>query len=107
MKETTFCFSHNPETQEEKLLAVSKGGHNSRSLELDLPAIVLNTPEQVVKLLEDTINGVRGGNIPPNIANTVGYLAGHLLKAIEISSIDKRLEIVESVLIQRKATFRR
>ncbi len=57
--------------------------------------------------MEDTINEVRSGNIPPNIANTVGYLAGHLLKAIEVSSIDKRLEIVESVLIQRKAKFRR
>lgn len=107
MAEATFCFSHNPESREDKHLAVVKGGLNSRNLELNLPTLDLKTPQQVIKLLEDTINRVREGGVPPNIANTVGYLAGHLLKAIEISNLDKRIEMVESILIERKLTVRR
>jgi len=106
MKESPFCFSHNPDTQQEKHLATVKGGENSRSVELNLPPAELQNPEHVVRMLGDTINGVRSGEIPPNIANTVGYLAGHLLKAMEVANFAGRLELVESVLIERKMRTR-
>lgn len=106
MKESPFCFSHNPDTQQEKHIATVKGGENSRSIELNLAPVTLQRPEHVVTLLGDTINGVRSGEIPPNIANTVGYLAGHLIKAMEIANLAGRLELVESVLIERKITKR-
>jgi hypothetical protein len=106
MKDSQFCFSHNPDTQTEKHIATVKGGENSRSIELNLSPVTLQKPEHVVALLGDTINGVRSGEIPPNVANTVGYLAGHLLKAMEISNLAGRLELVESVLIERKLTAR-
>lgn len=102
MKKTLFCFSHNPDTQEEKYIATVKGGENSRTVELNLPPVELQTPDHVVALLGETINGVRSGEIPPNIANTVGYLAGHIIKAMEVANLANRLEMVESVLIERK-----
>jgi len=104
MKESQFCFSHNPDTQKEKHLATVKGGENSRAVELSLPPMSLQEPKEVVSLLGDTINGVRSGGIPPNIANTVGYLAGHLIKAMEVANLAGRLEMVESVLIERKVS---
>lgn len=106
MKEVQFCFTHNPDTKEEKYMATVKGGENSRTVELNLPPIELEKPEHVVVLLADTINGVRNGKIPPNIANTVGYLAGHIIKAMEVANLSGRLELVESVLIERKMTSR-
>lgn len=107
MKDATFCFTHNPETQEEKHLASVKGGENSKKNILDLESVAVQTPQQVVVLLESTINGVRSGEIPPNIANTIGYLAGHMLKAIEVSNLDQRLEMVESVMLERRTAIRR
>ena len=107
MKDATFCFTHNPETQEEKHLAVVKGGENSKKSILGLEAVAVQTPQQVIALLESTINGVRSGEIPPNIANTIGYLAGHMLKAIDVSNLDQRLEMVESVMLERRTAIRR
>jgi hypothetical protein len=106
MKDATFCFSHNPETQGAKHLAVVKGGENSKKTVLGLEPLTIQTPKQVVSLLESTINGVRSGEVPPNIANTIGYLAGHALKALEASDLDQRLEVIESVLFERKTVLK-
>ena len=104
MKGSEYCFTHNPDTQIEKHLAVVKGGLASKRVKLDLKPLSIKTPQEVGKLLEDTINGVRSGEIPPNIANTIGYLAGHALKAIEETNLDQRIEFVESILLERKKT---
>ena len=106
-KESEYCFTHNPDTQIEKHLAVVKGGLNSKKVKLDLKPLSIKNPQEVGKLLEDTINGVRSGEIPPNIANTVGYLAGHALKALETFNLDQRVEMVESILLERKKSIRR
>ena len=107
MKGSDYCFTHNPDMQTEKHLAVVKGGLNSKRVKLDLEPLSIKTPQEVSMLLEDTINKVRSGEIPPNIANTIGYLAGHALKALEASNLDQRVEMVESILLQRKKSVRR
>ncbi|OGM56873.1 hypothetical protein A3A50_03945 [Candidatus Woesebacteria bacterium RIFCSPLOWO2_01_FULL_38_20] len=104
MKDADYCFSHNPDTQVEKHLAVVKGGLNSKKVNLDLGPLSIKDPQEVATLLEDTINGVRSGEIPPNIANTIGYLAGHALKAIELAKYAGKIESVERVLMERKIT---
>jgi len=107
MKGSDYCFTHNPDTQIEKHLAVVKGGLASKKVKLDLKPLSIKSPQEVGRLLEDTINGVRSGEIPPNIANTIGYLAGHALKALEASNLDQRVEMVESILLERKKAIRR
>ena len=107
MKESEYCFTHNPDTQIEKQLAVVKGGLAKKKVKLDLKPLSIKNPQEVGGLLEDTINGVRSGEIPPNIANTIGYLAGHALKAFEASNLDQRVEMVESILLERKKAIRR
>ena len=107
MKESDYCFTHNPDTQTEKHLAVVKGGLASKRVKLELKPLSLKTPQGVAELLEDTINRVRSGEMPPKIANTIGYLAGHALKALEASNLDQRVEMVESILLQRKQSVRR
>ena len=102
MKNSDYCFAHNPDTQTERHLAVVKGGLNSRRVALYLEPLSIRTPQEIGLLLEDTINRVRGGEIPSNIANSIGFLAGHALRALEASDLDQRIEIVESVLSLRR-----
>jgi len=104
MKGSKYCFSHNPDTKIEKHMAVVKGGLNSKKINLDLAPLSIKDAKEVAHLLEDTINGVRRGEIPPNIANTIGYLAGHTLKAIELAKYADKVESVERVLMERKIT---
>lgn len=104
IKGSDYCFSHNPDTKKEKHLAVVKGGLNSRKVNLDLKPLSIKTAQEVSTLLEDTINGVRGGEIPTRIANTIGYLAGHALKALELAKYADKIETVERILFERKIT---
>lgn len=102
MTNESYCFAHHPNTQTEHQEAVKKGGLASRRDRLELAPITLRTPSDAVLLLEEVINGVRSGNIPPAIGNTLAYICSHALKAMEVASLDNRLEIIESIIIERK-----
>lgn len=107
MKDSQYCFTHNPDTREEHALAVIKGGKLSKRDRLNLPPVEVKTPNDVVSLLEETINGIRSGKIPPNVANTIAYICGHALKAMENANLDQRVEMIESVLFERKMKFKK
>ncbi len=107
MKKSQYCFAHNPDTREDHALAVAKGGKMSKRDRLSLPPAPMKNPSDVVSILEETINGVRGGTIPPQIANTIAYICSHALKAMENANLDERIEMIESVLFERKTTLKR
>jgi len=101
MENSQYCFSHNPEVSEEKKLAVIKGGLSPKKNNLDLLPLEIKNVQDVVNLLEDTINKVRSGKMPVNIANCIGYLSGHLIKALESSEIEERLEELEKIVFKK------
>ena len=98
MNDSDYCFTHNPEMKEEKRLAVIKGGLNSGRVKLDLEPLNVRTPYEAGTLLEDTLNRVRTGEMPTNIANSVGYLVTVMLKAYEASRLEQRLDDLEEAL---------
>jgi hypothetical protein len=98
MTGSKFCFSHNPDTKKEKLVAVIKGGKAPKKNHSSLPPIPLNQPKDVVGLLTTTINEVREGSIELRIANCIGYLSGHLIKAFEITDLEDRISKIEKTL---------
>lgn len=107
MKESEFCFSHNPDSKGRHLQAASKGGSNSVSIgEKKLDHLSLNTPESIVVLLEDTINRIRitreDGTMDLRTAKAIGYLSSQIIKAIEVSDVNERLELVERIIFERK-----
>lgn len=102
MKGSNYCFTHNPDTELEKHLAVVKGGLNSKKVKLGLKPLSIKNPQEIARLLEDTINEVRSGEMPTNIANTIGYLAGHTLKAYETDKLEDKVLELEAVLSARK-----
>lgn len=97
-----FCFTHNPAMKEKKMAAVIKGGKMSKKNRTSLPPVSLTQSKDVVVLLGSTINDVRGGMVELRIANCIGYLSGHLIKAIEISDLEERVSKIEEALIKNK-----
>ncbi len=98
IKESEFCFSHDPNMREEKIAAVSRGGSSPRRNYNPLPEIKIENVKDVVNLLSVTISEVRAGSVELRVANCIGYLSGHLIKAFEISNLENRLEKLEEII---------
>ena len=104
MKNSKFCYLHNPEISEEEKKQIQSLGGKNRALIISnpLPPIEIKKSKDVITLLTDTINCVRLGEIDIKTANCLGVLSGHLIKAFEVSDIDKRVEKIEEVILERK-----
>ena len=63
----TRCISHseNPEVQELKRQAVSKGGKALKKAPVNLPEIQINDVKGVARVLAESINLLRSDNLPP------------------------------------------
>ena len=61
---------------------------------------VLKSPSlpDLVNLLGDTIDDVRVGRLDPKVANSVGYLAGIILKALQYEAFEERLTAIEEAV---------
>jgi hypothetical protein len=55
----------------------------------------VNSVRDVTSFLAGTISRVRKGSLDVRIANAVGYLAGVLLKALEVGKLEDRLARLE------------
>lgn len=105
--ESGLCFSHDPDSRDLKQAAVTKGGLAPKKVKLDLAPVSIKTVEDVMNILEETINEVRSGKIPcSNPANTIGFLCSHILKAIEISSVDTKLDAIDRIILERRISER-
>ena len=98
MKESQFCFSHNPDMEKERMSAVSRGGSAPRRNYKPLPVVKIENTKDVVNLISITISEVRSGSIELRAANCIGYLSGHLIKAFDISILEERLVKLEGII---------
>jgi len=65
-------------------------------MDQDLPTKALRSTADVASLLEETINRIRQGPFDLRAANTIGFLAGTLLKALEDCKIEEQLSSLEA-----------
>ncbi|MGO9603832.1 MAG: hypothetical protein ACLQAT_10620 [Candidatus Binataceae bacterium] len=95
-----FCFFHDPDKASERKAAQRAGGQKKKMAVLpsSAPDAKLETADDAVKLLADTINQVRRGEIDPKIANAVGHLAGLLMRGLKDSETERRLAALESAV---------
>ncbi len=102
---SSFCFFHDPNvSQEEKRSAQSKGGQGNKRVGLvgDVsPSVTLREVEDVLTLLEMAVNDLRCGRIDTKLSNGLGYLAGHAMKAMELSQLEKRIKVLEAAIEQK------
>lgn len=98
-----YCFFHEKSLKDQRLESAAKGGMTPKRVFKSLPAVALTDSKSVVELLATTINEVRNGDLDIRIANCIGFLSGHLLKAMEQSDIVMRLQIMERTISEKKS----
>jgi hypothetical protein len=96
-----FCFFHDPRLENERAAARKAGGiarTQKAVLPANFPMKPLRTVFDVIELLSDTINHVRRGEMDLRMSNSIGYLSGILLSAIEKGSFEERLAALEAAV---------
>jgi len=95
-----FCFFHDPDRAADRREANAAGGRQGKMKTLDPTAEDVNVEscQDVVRLLSDTINQVRKGQLDPRVANAIGYLANILIRAAEQGDHEKRIEDLEAAV---------
>lgn len=66
----------------------------------------LKTVQDVIALIEEQVNAVRADQEAGTLekARTIGYLSSIMLKAVETADLEARIEALERVLSERRAT---
>jgi chaperonin cofactor prefoldin len=103
------CFFHAQEAADARRAAQRSGGSNRRA---SLPSLrpvqySIRNAAGVVSLLEATVNDARSGVTDPKLANTVGFLASILIKALAADQLEKRIEALEAAMKSRNRAERR
>lgn len=85
MKNSRYCYFHDPAKEEDRLLSRQRGGRRSHGvpvvvLPMNVPDFVFRKLGDVTDLVVETINKTRKGELDPKVAMTVGSLAGTLVK---------------------------
>jgi len=95
-----FCFFHDLSKADERREAQALGGRQNRmkTLDANAPDVKVEDCQDVVRLLSQTINQVRKGQIDPRVANAVGYLANVLIRATEQGEHERRLAELEALV---------
>ncbi len=97
MKDSPYCFTHNPDMAVERKSAVLKGGLAQKK-QLNLPRVDIQNPKDISKFLNKVVNELRTGKIDRRVANALGYLGGHLVKSMEVGIMEDRVVEIEKAL---------
>lgn len=107
VKDSGYCYFHNPAVSDEdkRLAQVNGGKARALTLEQSLPALTINTPDDAIMLLVDTISRVRAGTLDIRTANCLGFLSDKLLKAFEVAKLNDKAEFIERVIMERRTKY--
>jgi hypothetical protein len=99
-----YCFFHDPAKAGQRAIATAKGGRRSHRRLPGLPdAQPPQTPQNIADTMAQVIAGVLRGDIDPRIANCAAFCSGTLIKAIEISELDRRLAALERIIEKNRS----
>lgn len=95
---TDYCFVHEPslagKLRQWRRVGGSVMGEKSRMVE---EATRLKKPRDVQRMLAVTAERVDRGEIEPQTANAIGRVCSLLLKAMELTDLDERVDRLERV----------
>ena len=108
-----YCYWHSPDIDaNQKCNARSRGGKSNKHIPVsnrETKPIQLKNVKDVVKLLEETVNAVRTElhatdslTSKIKIANSIAFLSGHVISALEKSDLEKRLGEIEKVVLEER-----
>src|SRR5262249_43448899 len=96
------CVFHDPAKATEVRRARRAGGRRRSQgaavLHRQTPDHPLRNTIEVSELLAASINQVRRGELDPRVANSLGYLAGVLLRSLEQGPLEERMARLEATL---------
>ena len=97
-----FCYFHDPSKAHERHVAQQAGGiarsRRAAVLPLETPDWQVRKMSDVVELLGETLNQVRRGQLDARVGNSVAYISGILLKALERGPLEERIASLEAIL---------
>jgi hypothetical protein len=101
MTGTSYCFRHNPATEQARQQASAKGGSVSKpDSQLLTDKLDLKDPNNTLVLIADTIHRIRkvndDGSMDIKTANAIGFLSSKLLEAQKLISLEARLAKLEA-----------
>jgi len=107
MSDSDYCYTHNPDISDEEKREAKQRGGRARALTIanPLPALPINTPNDAILLIVDTINRVRAGELDVKTANCLFIGSDKLLKAFEISKLNNQIETIEQVILKKKTRY--
>lgn len=101
MRNSVFCYFHAPEATERRKESRRNGGKKKVLVTSVIQdPIVLNTPRQVTKFYSQLIIDVMNQKTDLRFATGIGYLLNGLLKAMELSEFERRIEKIETKISQ-------
>ena len=105
LTDSDFCFHHDPDKAAERKAARIRGGRarHGRSLaeEGNAGPVKIETVGDVVTLLTGAINDCLILENSIQRARAIGYLAGVIVKALELAELEERVAALEAALKTR------
>jgi hypothetical protein len=99
------CAFHDPGIAGSRAEGRREGGRQRSRPRVTLPAdhpdIDVRSVRDVCRVLSETMNQVRTGRLDPRVANTVGYLASVMVRALEAGDLEERLATLEAAVQSR------
>lgn len=105
LRNSKYCFYHSrdKDTIKTRKEAQRRGGRNNgRTYEPATEEISVKSMVDVVSLMENTINDVRMHRMDIRRANSIGFLVNIVVKAIEKKDLERRLGLLEKVVLKNK-----
>ena len=100
LKDSPYCYQHEPSKAEERTASRSRGGKKSQSDAIpgwqDIP---IDSPKDLQEAVQRVFNGVAKGDVHPRTANALASLGGLLLKLIESTDLEERLSRLEAEVL--------
>lgn len=96
IKDSEYCFFHNPGSAKKRAEARKKGGFNRRVLKSNQYEYhPIKTVNDVNAILESAINEARSLESSQSQLRTVGYLCNMAFKGQELGNLEERLNALE------------
>ena len=102
LKGSPFCYFHSPEVVVARAEARRKGGlarYGDKGL---TGSYEIKSPQDILTILEDTINDTLALGNSTSRAKTIGYLAQIILRGFEALEIENRLQALEDRVYKKK-----
>ena len=103
-----FCYWHDPALTDERRANSARGGHARHGRKLGTTGggepVTLESVADVLPLLARELAAVLSLEKSVSRARAVGYLAGVVIKAFEVSDLQERVEALEMALRMREAS---